>query len=133
MPTASSGKKQDAPSEIVARRRDYLAVQSPAARKQLTRFRRLVRATVPGAVDAFSYGIPGFRLQGKVLVWYAGWKAHWSIYPITSAIQRTFARDLKPYPRSRGTIRFPLDQPMPIALVTRLLKARAREASRNAP
>lgn len=121
-------RPKDLATDISTRRRAYLAAQSPAARKQLTRFRRLVRTTVPEAVEAFSYGIPGFRLRGKILVWYAGWKAHWSIYPFTAAIQRTFERELKPYPRSRGTIRFPLEEPLPVALVTRLLKARAREA-----
>jgi uncharacterized protein YdhG (YjbR/CyaY superfamily) len=115
------------PAADRARVQAYLAAQPPAARRQLRRIRQLVRAALPRAADGFSYGIPAVRVDGRLLLWYAGWKQHCSIYPVSPGVRRALGADLAKYQASKGTLRFPLDQPLPATLIRRLAKARAAE------
>jgi uncharacterized protein YdhG (YjbR/CyaY superfamily) len=117
---ASKIKNQDAGRHV----RTYLAAQPPKTRVQLRKIRAAIREAAPDAVEVFSYGIPGFRLEGQPLVWYAGFKQHMSMYPIGEAIRRAHAAAVEGYAFSKGTIRFPLDDPPSPALVKRLVKSR---------
>jgi uncharacterized protein YdhG (YjbR/CyaY superfamily) len=89
--------------------------------------RDTIRAAAPGAVEHFSYGIPGFRYEGQPLLWYAGWKNHLSIYPMTAGIRRSLGAKLEGYEMAKGTIRFPLSDPPSAALVKQMVKARISE------
>ena len=85
---------------------------------------------LPGA-RTISYQIPTYRLQGGYVVYFAGWKRHYSLYPATDHLLAAFKDDLAPYEVSKGTIRFPLSRPVPVKLIERIARFLAKEAARR--
>jgi uncharacterized protein YdhG (YjbR/CyaY superfamily) len=122
-------------SKVAARTIDeYLAPLPPEKRAALQRLRRHIRAAAPDAEECISYGIPAFRLGGKLLVHFGAAAKHCAFYP--GAVVESHRDELRHYDISKGTIRFQPGDPLPAALVRRLVKAqiarRARPGRRNA-
>ena len=112
--------------------RKYIAALPPGTRKAFKQLRGAIREAAPGVTDTFSYGIPGFRLDDLPLVSYAAWRQHLSIYPMTERIRRAHAAALTGYKTAKGTVQFPIAEPVPVPLVKRLIKARVAEARAKA-
>src|SRR5688572_13114041 len=112
--------------------REYFAGLPPASRKRLKEMRDIIRAVAPEAEEELAYGVPSFRLGGRPFVYYAAFKAHTSLYPMTDAIRQAHAAALKNYKTAKGTVQFPLDKPLPVALVKRLVKERLAEVRAKA-
>jgi uncharacterized protein YdhG (YjbR/CyaY superfamily) len=108
---------------------DYIASQPDGAQTLLHRVRRTIRKAVPQAEETISYKMPTYRLHGKRMLFFAGWKRHYSLYPATKHIIATFKQELAPYEISKRTIRFPLFEPVPVKLIERIVKFRAKEVS----
>ncbi len=110
---------------------EYMAAQPEASRAVLERVRGAIRKAVPRAVETISYSIPTYKLDGTAVIYFAGWKRHYSIYPATRLVLDTLAGELAPYEISKGTIRFPLSGRVPVGLIGRIAKLRAGEAVRG--
>lgn len=102
----------------------YIADYPPTQRKMLQQLRTLVRKLVPKAEERISYGIPGY-FQGGMLVYFAGYDKHIGFYPGAAAIAH-FKRGLAGYKLSKGTVQFPVGAPLPVALITRMVKYRVK-------
>jgi uncharacterized protein YdhG (YjbR/CyaY superfamily) len=127
---ASSRSSAPVPS-AGARIRSYIASLPAPSRRAIRKLRQVIRAAAPTAVEGFSYRIPCVRLDDRPLVWYAAFRNHCSLYPITAAIRRAHAAALRGYGTSTGTVRLPLGKPIPVALVRRLVRARIAEVRGN--
>ncbi len=110
----------------VAKVRAYLAALPPKPRRILKRVRATVRRAMPNAVEHFSYGIPGFRLNEAPLLWYAAWDDHISLYPIGAEIVAEHAKALRGLQTSTGTVRFPFERAPSDALLKKLLRSRRK-------
>ena len=120
---SSSHPKKRCPKDIDT----YLASQPENYRRALQGIRKAVRTAAPDADKAFVYGVPGFKLDGKSLACYAGFKNHCGFYPMSPAVIRAYSSELKDYEISKGTIRFQPEQPLSKTLVEKLVRARAAE------
>jgi len=109
---------------------DYLAAVPEPARSTLQRMRTAIRSAVPAeTTEAISYGIPAFNYKGP-LVWFAAFSNHCSFFPTASVI-KAFKNDLKGFKTSKGTIHFPVDKPLPAALVKKMVKARLADKAQS--
>jgi uncharacterized protein YdhG (YjbR/CyaY superfamily) len=115
-----------------ARVRAYIAAQPPLARRALRTLRAAIRAAAPRATEHFSYRMPAFQLGRRAFVWYAAFRDHVSLYPMTAEIRQAHAAALRGFRTSQATVQFPLDRPVPVALVRRLVQARAAAVRREA-
>jgi uncharacterized protein YdhG (YjbR/CyaY superfamily) len=108
---------------------EYIASKPESVQGILERVRGAIRKALPGADEVISYQIPAYKLQGRAVIYFAGWKQHYSVYPAIGALVEAFKDELAPYEISKGTIRFPLSAPVPVRLIGRLAKFRAKEVT----
>lgn len=107
---------------------EYVARQPEAMQKLLRRVRTAIRRAIPAADEAISYQIPAFKLHGRAVIYFAGWKQHYSVYPANERLVARFAEELAPYEVSKGTIRFPISEPVPVKLIAGIALFLAAEA-----
>jgi uncharacterized protein YdhG (YjbR/CyaY superfamily) len=105
---------------------DYIAGFPPETQKALEEVRALIRSLAPDATETISYSIPTFDLNGRHLVHFAGFARHVGFYPIPSGIE-AFKDELAAYKQGRGSVQFPLDRPMPMDLIRRIVEFRVTE------
>jgi uncharacterized protein YdhG (YjbR/CyaY superfamily) len=129
MTASASARKQARPERELLRA--YFARLDRSARRSLKELRQTIKSVAPGTTDAMSYGIPALRLEGRIFVWYAAWTNHLSLYPMGTRVIRAHAKALEGYQTSKGTLRFPLGQPLPTPLIKRLVKARLAELRKH--
>jgi uncharacterized protein YdhG (YjbR/CyaY superfamily) len=107
---------------------DYIAGFPRPVQGVLKRVRSTIRKALPGAEEAISYQIPTFKMHGRYVLYFAGWKQHYSLYPANDRLVSAFKEDLAPYEVSgKGTIRFPLSEPVPVKLIESIARFRAKE------
>ena len=133
--TRNSGKGGSAakPGSIPKDMDEYLAGVPEPARSTLNKIRAIIRSVVPEeTTEAITYRIPTFKYKGG-LVAFAAFSNHCSLFPMSYSVIETFQKELKNFEVSKGTIRFPLDKPLPAALVKKMVKARLAEKDRKKP
>jgi uncharacterized protein YdhG (YjbR/CyaY superfamily) len=106
---------------------EYIATLPGEVQGKLQRVRSTIRKALPEAEEGISYQIPVYKQHGGAVLYFAGWKEHFSLYPASGALVGAFAHELEPYVVSKGTIRFPLSKSVPVRLIGRIAKFRAEE------
>jgi uncharacterized protein YdhG (YjbR/CyaY superfamily) len=109
---------------------EYIAAQDKEKKPVLQQFRKIIKAAAPLAEEVISYGMPAFKYDNSVLVYFAAGKNHYGFYPTPAPIE-LFKDKLKPYKTSKGAIQFPADKPLPEKLITDIVKFRLKEAADN--
>lgn len=108
---------------------DYIAAQPAPARSVLQRVRATIRKALPGATEGISYQIPIYKLDGRMVLYFAGFQRHYSIYPATARVVGALKKELTGLLHSKATIRFSLADAVPTRLISRIAKLRAAEAA----
>lgn len=106
---------------------EYIAAQLENVRISLECVRSAIQKAVPRAEEVISYKIPAYKLNDRIVLYFAGWKSHYSLYPAGETLPAALKDQLSPYQVTRGTIRFPLSEPVPVKLISRIAKLRAKE------
>ena len=105
---------------------EYIATFPEDVQKIMKQLRGTIKAAAPDVEEKISYGIPTFTLNGKYLIYFAGWKNHISIYPIPSGSE-AFKKEVSQYAEGKGTLKFQIDKPLPLKLISKIVKLRVAE------
>jgi uncharacterized protein YdhG (YjbR/CyaY superfamily) len=109
----------------------YIEAQPKPVQSVLESVRRAIRKAVPEAREVISYKMPTYKLPGGPVLYLAGWKRHYSLYPASKPIVAALKEELEPYVVAKGTIRFPFSEPVPVKLIQRIAKLRAKEITKR--
>jgi uncharacterized protein YdhG (YjbR/CyaY superfamily) len=105
---------------------EYIAESPPEAQRALAELRALIKASAPGATETISYAIPTFDLNGRHLVHFAAFAKHIGFYPTGSGVE-AFKEEIRPYRSGKGSVQFPLGQPLPTDLIRRIVEFKVEE------
>jgi uncharacterized protein YdhG (YjbR/CyaY superfamily) len=120
----------DKSKTIPATVNDYIAASESHVKKHLKQIREAIRSAAPNAEEVISYQMPGYKQKG-MLVFFAGYKNHIGFYPTASGI-KNFENEIAKYKWSRGAVQFPLDKPLPLALIKKIVKFKLKENEEKA-
>src|SRR5262249_53503016 len=113
--------KQSVPTSVD----DYIAAQPEVVRPKLEQVRAAIRSAVPEAVEGIGYRMPGYKLHGKPMLYFAGFKEHYSLFAASGTFFAALEEELKGYEMRKGTVHFSLTKPVPVKLIRRIAKLRA--------
>lgn len=108
---------------------DYIDSHPQPVRPILERLRAIIRKALPKAKESVSYNMPTYKIDGEPVIYFAGWKKHYSLYPISKRVIATFGTELANYELNKSTVRIPLAAPIPTKLITAIAKFRAKEVA----
>jgi uncharacterized protein YdhG (YjbR/CyaY superfamily) len=106
---------------------EYIAGFPRETQALLEEIRKTIREAAPKAEETISYDMPTFTLGGSYLIYFAGWKKHIALYPVSGKLLDQLGEELSKYKGSKGSVHFPLNKPMPLDLITRIVKIRLQE------
>jgi uncharacterized protein YdhG (YjbR/CyaY superfamily) len=104
---------------------EYIAAQAEPVQSKLEQVRAAIRKAVPEAVEVIGYGMPGYKLHGKPMLYFAAFKQHYSLFAASGSFFAELEEELKRYEQRKGTVHFPLTEPVPVKLIARIAKLRA--------
>ncbi len=113
--------------EVVQTVEKYIAQFPAETQKKLKQMRALIKAAAPKAEERISYGMVGYKYLGRSLVYFGGYKAHVGFYGASSTFFKKYEKELEGFEYSKGTIRLPLDKPLPVALIKNMVKERVKQ------
>lgn len=120
------GRRMAAMQEGIPRSvEEYIAAQPEAVRPKLEQMRAAIRNAVPEAVEGIGYHMPGYKLMGRPMLYFAGFKEHCSLFAASGSFLASLKDELKGYDLRKGTVHFPLTKPVPVELISRIAKLRA--------
>lgn len=112
---------------------EYIASQPAESQRVLRRVRTILRGVLKNAQEGISYQIPTYKLDGRAVIYFAGWKTHYSLYPLGEHVTKTLAKELAPYEVAKGTVRFPYGERMPTHLIQNIARLRAEASAQAKP
>ena len=112
---------------------EYIDAQPEEFRQKLQQVRTAIARAVPEAREGIGYGMPGYKLNGKPLLYFAGFKQHYSLFAASGSFFASLKEELKGYEQRKGTVHFPLNEPVPVKLIGRIAKIRAAGIVATAP